>query len=145
MAVQVERELIDKAWQGSAALDDAIAAFSAALAAHALTEGVPAPTADPLVELIVRSGGLYEIVEPAAQSMPEEVPSPARRAVPKSRIVERLHAAGLLAAARAALDADIYARERWYAPDRPALYFDDAEALALLGAIGADADAIMAQ
>lgn len=75
-------------------------------------------------------------------------PDPApvsRRAVAKSLIVERLNAAGKLAAARAALDADLYARERWYAPDKPAIYADDPEALALLQAIGADPDVILAE
>jgi hypothetical protein len=68
----------------------------------------------------------------------------ARRLVPKSLVIERLHQAGLLAAARAALDADVYARERWYAPDKPAIQSDDPEALALLAAIGADPAAILA-
>src|SRR5688572_27183807 len=67
-----------------------------------------------------------------------------RRLVPKSVIVDRLNAAGKLGAARVALDANLYARERWYAPDRPAIYFDDPEALALLAAIGADAETILA-
>jgi hypothetical protein len=67
-----------------------------------------------------------------------------RRRVAKSLIIQRLHEAGLLADAKAALDADLYVRERWYAPDRPAVYSDDAEALALLSAIGADAEAVMA-
>lgn len=71
-------------------------------------------------------------------------PEPVRRLVPKSLIVSRLQAAGRLAAARAALDADLYARERWYAPDKPAIYADDPEALALLSAIGADPEAILA-
>lgn len=69
---------------------------------------------------------------------------PARRLVPKSVIVARLQAAGKLAAARAALDADLYARERWYAPDRPSIYADDPEALALLASIGADPAVILA-
>jgi hypothetical protein len=69
---------------------------------------------------------------------------PERRLVPKSLIVARLYQAGKLAAAQTALAADIYARERWYAPDKPGVYADDAEALALLEAIGADAAAIMA-
>lgn len=68
-----------------------------------------------------------------------------RRLVSKSLIVERLNAAGLLAAAKAALDANLYARERWYAPDKPAIYADDAEALALLAAIGANPEIILAQ
>jgi hypothetical protein len=69
---------------------------------------------------------------------------PDRRPVPKSLIVMRLNAAGKLAAASSALNADIYARERWYAPDKPAIYADDPEALALLEAIGADAEDILA-
>lgn len=67
-----------------------------------------------------------------------------RRTVAKSLIIERLQAAGLLGAAKAALDSDLYARERWYAPDKPAIHADDAEALALLAAVGADSEAIMA-
>lgn len=69
---------------------------------------------------------------------------PARYLVRKSTIVVRLQVAGKLTAASAALDADLYARERWYAPDKPAVYADDPEALALLSAIGADPAVIMA-
>lgn len=87
----------------------------------------------------------YEAWLTAGNTPDPHVPSPAlRRLVPKSLVVERLHAAGKLAAAKAALDADLYARERWYAPDRPAVYTDDAEAVALLLAIGADPAAILA-
>jgi hypothetical protein len=64
--------------------------------------------------------------------------------VRKSTIITRLQAAGKLAAARPAVDADLNARERWYAPDRPAIYADDAEALALLQAIGADPGIVLA-
>lgn len=66
------------------------------------------------------------------------------RLVPKSLIIKRLHEAGKLAAASAALNANLYLRERWYAPDRPAVYADDPEALALLAAIGADPAVILA-
>lgn len=71
-------------------------------------------------------------------------PQPARRVL-KSVIIRRLHNAGKLAAASAALNADLYARERWYAPDCPAVDFDDSEAVTLLQAIGADVDATMAE
>lgn len=71
--------------------------------------------------------------------------TPGRRLVRKSLIVQRLNDAGKLAAARAALDADLYARERWYAPDQPGVYADDAEVLAMLGAIGADPDTVLAE
>ena len=57
---------------------------------------------------------------------------PPRRLVPKSLIIARLQEAGKLAAARAALDADLYTRERWYAPDQPVVHSDDPEAVALL-------------
>lgn len=69
-------------------------------------------------------------------------PETIRVLVPKRLIVERLHEAGLLAAARAALDAaDLYTRERWNTRD--AIYADDASAVALLQVLGADPDAIL--
>lgn len=67
-----------------------------------------------------------------------------RRMVPKSVIIDRLHSAGKLAAASEALNADVYARERWYAPDKPAVSADDRETIALFKAIGADPNAILA-
>lgn len=68
---------------------------------------------------------------------------PLRRPVAKAVIVDRLHAAGKLDAARVALDAaDLYTRERWNT--RAAIYSDDPAALALLAAIGADPAVIMA-
>lgn len=70
-------------------------------------------------------------------------PASIRILVPKRIIIERLHAAGRLEAARAALDAaDLYTRERWNTRD--AIYADDKSAIELLNAIGADADAILA-
>ena len=69
-------------------------------------------------------------------------PAP-RQLVQKSVIIDRLQAAGLLAKARSALDsADLYTRERWNTRD--AIYADDATALALLTAIGADPAVILA-
>ena len=76
---------------------------------------------------------------------PFEPPPEPRRAVPKSVIVRRLHRAGKLEAAKAALAADTLLHELWYAADLTAIYADDENALALLGAIGADAGAILAQ
>lgn len=70
-------------------------------------------------------------------------PSPPPRAVRKSTIIRRLNDAGLLEAASRALNSDLYTRERWYAPDRPSIYADDLEALALLRSIGADATVIL--
>ena len=52
---------------GEEALNKGIANYTAALADHAKTEGVPAPIAHPWVEAIVkRGGGVYEIIEPPA-------------------------------------------------------------------------------
>jgi hypothetical protein len=72
-----------------------------------------------------------------------KAPEDIRILVPKTVIIDRLNGAGLLGAARAALDAaDLYTRERWNVRD--AVYADDATAAALLQAIGADPAAIMA-
>ena len=71
-------------------------------------------------------------------------PHPPRRQVLKSVIISRLIAAGKIAAAKAALDADAAGYARWWAPDRPAIHHDDPDARALLAAIGAEAATIMA-
>src|SRR5258708_5628058 len=67
-----------------------------------------------------------------------------KRRVPKSLIIKRLNDAGMLARVKTALDANLYARERWYAPDRPSVDADDPEAVALLKAAGADPNVILA-
>ena len=80
----------------------------------------------------------------AAFLPPPEAAQPSRRRlVPRSLIVDRLAEAGKLAMARAALDAaDLHTRERWNT--RTAIFADDPAALALLQAIGADPDMILA-
>lgn len=69
-----------------------------------------------------------------------------RRLVPKSLIIKRLFEAGKLTAAMAVLDEpeNLYARERWRAPDWPNVYFDDPELVAVLTTIGADVEEITA-
>lgn len=79
-----------------------------------------------------------------AAGLGERAPHPPRRQVPKSVIISRLIAAGKIAVARAALEQDAAAYARWWAPDRPAINCDDPDALALLAAIDADVDGIMA-
>jgi XkdW protein len=69
---------------------------------------------------------------------------PPRRMVAKSLIISRLIEAGKIEAARAALEANASAYARWWAPDKPAIYADDPEAIALLQSIGADPAAILA-
>lgn len=64
--------------------------------------------------------------------------------VPRLLVVERLQAAGKLAAARSALDnAPLLAREKWNAAQ--VVMSDNPDALALLLAIGADPAVILAQ
>ena len=60
------------------------------------------------------------------------------RRVSKSDIVVRLQAVGLLEVAKAAIDSNLYTRERWYAPGQSWVYSNDPEAIALLEQIGAD-------
>lgn len=85
-------------------------------------------------------GALYEAVgdlrpahAPRWRLDAVEVPDPpVRRLVPKSVVVDRLQQAGLLAAARSALDAaDLYTRERWNT--RVVIYADDPKAHILAG------------
>ena len=74
---------------------------------------------------------------------PAEQPPAPRRLIEKGVIVERLIAAGKIEAARAALaQISVADQERWNA--KPAVYADDARALALLRAIGADPAVILA-
>ena len=51
-------------------LDVEVAAFNAAKAAHALTVGVPAPVAHPLVEQVHSAGGYIVVDEPAEPELP---------------------------------------------------------------------------
>lgn len=68
----------------------------------------------------------------------------ARRKVLKSVVQARLIEAGLMDAAKLALDSNSAFFARWFAPDRPEVYADDPDALMLLAAIGADPETIMA-
>lgn len=89
------------------------------------------------------TGNIGDAFDGTAFTPAPAIDVPLRRLVRASVIVDRLQAAGLLAAARAALDAaDLYTRERWNA--RAAIYADDPTAIALLQAIGADPAAILA-
>lgn len=70
-----------------------------------------------------------------------DVPVSPRRLVPKSLILSRLTDAQL-DAIMALLSTR--QKERWRAPDKPAVYFDDPEMLAVLRAVRADPAVVMA-
>lgn len=73
MTLQIDYRLMN-AIGGAPTLDKAIAAFAQALIDHAKTIDVPAPTAYPLVEEIVRKHeGAYEIINVPP---PDEEPAP---------------------------------------------------------------------
>tara|TARA_R110000868_G_scaffold13553_8_gene63052 strand:- start:629 stop:982 length:354 start_codon:yes stop_codon:yes gene_type:complete len=65
-----------------------------------------------------------------------------RRLVPKSTILSRLTDQQLDAALRLM---SVRQKERWRVPDKPSVYFDDPEIIAVLKAIGADPDMVMAK
>lgn len=71
-------------------------------------------------------------------------PAPPRRMIRKSIVEQRLRAAGKMDAAFALLLKSGDAWTRWYSREHPDVYADDPESLALLEAIGADAETIMA-
>lgn len=65
--------------------------------------------------------------------------------VPKSTIISRLTDAQLSAAAAVFNQPEnLRLRERWYAPDQPAINANDPESIAFVLAIGADPEAILA-
>lgn len=74
----------------------------------------------------------------------EDAPAVPRR-IAKAVIQERLAAAGLLDEAMAALQQDSLAFSRWFAPGYTEVNADDPGTLALLAAIDADAETIMAE
>ena len=131
-------------FDGEAAFAAAVSAFATAVEAHRYTVGVPAPTADPVVELVVRQyGGKYDIEpEPAPQPEPEPEQPPTNWRVSTYRIVRRLEATGLIDAADAALNAQPVLFRRFYTAG--SIPHDDPDALALLDAIGANPLEILA-
>ncbi|MER9911715.1 hypothetical protein NKJ71_13885 [Mesorhizobium sp. M0050] len=86
-----------------------------------------------------------ELWDVMREQYPDGLPEAQRppRLVPKRIIIDRLHAAGLLAAAKAILDgADLYTQERWNT--RTDIFANDPTALAMLAAIGGDPAIIFA-
>lgn len=68
----------------------------------------------------------------------------ARRKVRKSIVQARLIAVGKMGEAYTVLTANPIFFARWFAPDHPEVYADDPDAIALLIAIGANPESIMA-
>ncbi len=75
----------------------------------------------------------------------EDIPPPPRRRVDKWLIIERVNAAGKAAEADALLNmpGNEFAKFRWLAPVE-SVYFDDADTVAMIVALGLDPDEILA-
>ena len=76
---KIAEEAVEALFGGTEGLDASIKAYTLALKAHAKTEGIPAPTAHPFVEIIVRQhAGGYVVVaaEKVEQPAPEVAPEP---------------------------------------------------------------------
>ncbi|MBX9697815.1 MAG: hypothetical protein K2X74_00205 [Acetobacteraceae bacterium] len=134
-------------------LEPRVDAFIAALEAHSMSVGIPAPSEAPLVEAIARAGGMaaVTIIDPPAPAAPPEPDVPPPLLIAKLVVVERIGMAGKLREARAALqigkpdddlsDAALMLRERWEAASTIAQ--DDAQVRGFLAALGLDPDAIL--
>ena len=127
---------------GERAFAEAVAAFAAALEAHRFTVDVPAPTADSVIELVVRQHGGQFDIEPEPEPDPEPEQPPIAWRVSTYRIVRRLEAAGLIEAADAALDAQPVLFRRFYTAGT--IPHDDPDAIAFLQGIGADPVIVLA-
>jgi hypothetical protein len=135
-------------------LEQRVTDFIAALEAHRISVGVPAPVEAPLIEAIARAGGMAEvtIVDPPPPPPPPEPALPPPVLVSKLLLVERIGAASKLRDARAALkigrpdaeltDAELLLRERWEAASTIAQ--DDAQVRSFLTALALDPDVILA-
>lgn len=99
-----------------------------------------------LVDVVpTRIASESELWEVLRTRFPEGLPADQKppRLVPKRLIIDRLHTAGLLTAAKTVLEAaDLYTQERWNA--RTDIYSTDPTALAMLALIGGDPTVIFA-
>lgn len=96
-------------------------------------------TLDTYMPLVIAWTAVHDAAIAAAQAQTASF----RPKISKAVIIDRLNATGKLAAARAALDqAPLYTQERWNV--RTEIYADDPDAIALLTAIGADLQVILA-
>ncbi|SDB57537.1 hypothetical protein [Bauldia litoralis] len=133
---------------GEAPFAQAVADFAAAIDAHRNTVDVPAPTADPLIEVVVRQyGGLYDVEpepepEPLPEPEPDPDPIPTTWRVSTYRIVRRLEEASLIDSADQALAASPMLFRRFYTAG--SIQHDDPDAVAFLTAIGADPEVVLA-
>lgn len=100
-------------WPGTRAqLEAGVAAYAAALVAHAGTVDQPAPVADPLVERIHREGGAFQLRAEVDPPLPETLAQAKLRRreelcrkLANAMVMTERTAAELLAAARAKRDA----------------------------------------
>lgn len=87
---------------------------------------------------------LSERLQPTPAQLDAVGPTPPRRMIRKSLVKQRLIDAGLMDAAYTLLTAHPVSFARWFDMDYPEVFVDDPDAMALLAAIGADANIILA-
>jgi hypothetical protein len=99
--------------------------------------------ADPVPDGKQVAGTVAQMIDGAPKFVDtlEDVP---RAMVAKSTVQQRIIDAGRMADAYAALTANAVYFARWFAPDHPAVYCDDADAVALVTALGLDPAVILA-
>lgn len=74
MVQKIDEEVVKNLFGSTEMLDKEIATYKDALVRFTTTEGEPAPTTSPVVEIIVkRHGGAYEVVAMPPQPEPEDV------------------------------------------------------------------------
>ncbi len=86
------------------------------------------------------AGAWHQIYDVESEPSPE----PARLMVAKSVVQQRIIDAGQIGVAFAILQSDPAKFARWFAPDHPAVYCDDPDAIALVAALGLEPEVIMA-
>lgn len=102
--------------------------------------------ADPPPEGKVAVARTVELIDgvPAELLTLEDAPPEPRRMVAKSLVTQRVIDAGKIDQAMAMLQMDWAKFARWVAPDQPAVYFDDPDAIAMIEALELDPEVIMA-
>jgi hypothetical protein len=104
----------------------------AAVGVGVVVEAEPAPDGQQIAsETLMYENGVFYVDATYA-----DLPDPPRREIPKSTVQARLAAIGKFDAVFAILLAQPVFFGKWFAPDWPNVFFDDADMLMLLAAAG---------